>query len=109
MRDEIARLVSLGPLPSERDDSVTDAALAQIKELILAALPLRPLSEEEACALAKVFGPDECYEMAWTLVHMIESTPGWPMWECLPTEPEWRDIMLTRLRNVGLTPPEGSN
>src|SRR3546814_3082236 len=34
-------------------------------------------SDLEATALAGVLGPDNCFGLAWTVVHLIESAPGW--------------------------------
>ncbi|MDB6032726.1 MAG: hypothetical protein JWM16_3064, partial [Verrucomicrobiales bacterium] len=34
-------------------------------------------------ALVKVFGPDDYYGLAWSLLHLIESAPGWPLADCL--------------------------
>lgn len=64
-----------------------------------------PVSDEEACALAKLIGPDECFGLNWSLVTLIESAPGWPLWECLPTQPEWRAWMVKWLGNVGYDGP----
>ncbi|WP_406195642.1 hypothetical protein OH807_07895 [Kitasatospora sp. NBC_01560] len=36
----------------------------------------RPVTAEEAAALAACFGPDDCYGVAWTLLHLIETGPG---------------------------------
>lgn len=36
----------------------------------------RPLTEEEAVALLVCFGPDDAFGLAWTLLHLIEATPG---------------------------------
>lgn len=41
----------------------------------LRAIP-RPVTAEEAEALAAYFGPDDCYGVAWTLLHLIETGPG---------------------------------
>ncbi|GGQ18034.1 hypothetical protein GCM10010215_48610 [Streptomyces virginiae] len=35
-----------------------------------------PVTSEEAAALAACFGPDDCYGIAWMLVHLIETAPG---------------------------------
>ncbi|MEW2417824.1 hypothetical protein AB0953_29475 [Streptomyces sp. NPDC046866] len=42
----------------------------------------RRVTSEEAAALATCFGPDDCYGVAWTLVHLIETAPHpVPPWE----------------------------
>lgn len=56
-----------------------------------------PVTNEEARVLVTLFGPDECYGLAWTLVHLIETAPGWPIADCLGgTGNEW--IQRLRLR-----------
>jgi hypothetical protein len=51
------------------------------------------VSGEEAGALARLFGPDDCFGLAWTLVHLIESAPEYL--DHLPVhENEW----ISRLR-----------
>ena len=58
----------------------------------------QPVSDEEAEALARLFGPDDCFGLAWTLVHLIESAPGWPLVDRLPAiDNEW--IVLLRDRS----------
>jgi hypothetical protein len=34
-----------------------------------------PISDEEAIALARLFSEDDCYGLAWTLLHLIETAP----------------------------------
>ncbi|MFI6875467.1 hypothetical protein ACIBL6_18700 [Streptomyces sp. NPDC050400] len=36
----------------------------------------RPVTREEAKALVSCFGPDDCYGVAWTLLHLIETGPN---------------------------------
>jgi hypothetical protein len=36
----------------------------------------KPVSDEEAQALLDPFGPDDCFGMAWTVLHMIETAPS---------------------------------
>jgi len=35
-----------------------------------------PVSDDEARALVRVFGPDDCFGLAWTLLHLIETAHG---------------------------------
>jgi hypothetical protein len=74
IRAEVERLVSLGRLPSDQATSVDE--VARFSDAIDAIG--RPVSREEAIALAGVFGPseDDCFGLAWTLVHLIETAPG---------------------------------
>ena len=86
IRPQIQQLIDFGPLPDS--ESATEEQLERYDELFKE-IPL-PINDEEAKALAELFGPDDCYGMAWTLVHMIETAPRWPLGECLENEKnEW--------------------
>jgi len=98
MRPEVAALVALGPLPSED----VDAEVIQRHQDALEAIA-RPVSDEEARAVVDLFGPDECYELAWVLLHLIETAPGWPLTECLrPGTNEWVDRLIASARRANL-------
>jgi len=71
VRSEVEELVSLGPLP----DAGTDESEIAAHEAILTKIE-RPVSDEEAGLLVDLFGPDDCYGLACTLLHLIESAPG---------------------------------
>jgi hypothetical protein len=65
----------------------------------------RPATAEEATALVACFGPDDCYGVAWTLLHLIETGPN----PVLTTKPasdanEWHDRLRRRAVNGGLVP-----
>ncbi|MFF8846295.1 hypothetical protein ACF08N_26865 [Streptomyces sp. NPDC015127] len=71
MRPEVQAFVADGPLPDwDANEEEIDRRDRQ-----LASIP-RPVTPEEARALATCFGPDDCYGVAWTLVHLIETAPG---------------------------------
>lgn len=71
MRPEVEALVRHGRLPAE------DEAEAQTDEAERLLHAVRgPLTDEEAHALVRVFGPDDCHGLSWTLVHLIETAPG---------------------------------
>lgn len=78
IRKEVDQLVSLGPLPSS--DFVLEANLDQSLDqwgAALRAIPA-PVSNEEAAILTELFGPDECFGVAWSLLHLIETAPRLP-------------------------------
>ncbi|MFJ6632552.1 hypothetical protein ACIQMR_14290 [Streptomyces sp. NPDC091376] len=71
MRPEVRTFVADGSLPDwDASEEEIDRRCHQ-----LAAIS-RPVTREEAAALATCFGPDDCYGAAWTLVHLIETAPG---------------------------------
>lgn len=76
MRPEVQALVADGTLPdwdaSEEEIDRRDKQLRAIS---------RPVMAEEAQALAACFGPDDCYGVAWTLVHLSRRVlDGCPQW-----------------------------
>jgi hypothetical protein len=94
MRAAIHRLTALGPLPG------TDAAqvdqLEHYQQLLSALQP--PVSDAEAQVLTGLFPPegDDCYGLAWTLVHLIETAPGWPLLACLQQPEGWIGYLRDR-------------
>lgn len=99
MRPEINRLVLLGPLSPEPEASVEH--LRQVEALLLSVT--KPVSNEEARALVKLFGPDGCFGLAWSILHLIESSPGWPLADCLvDSSDEWVALLRDRAARGGL-------
>ena len=93
MRKEVQELVNMGPLPD--CETVADAQLKTYESLLSRVIP--PVSNEEARGLVRLFGPDDCYGLAWTLLHLIESAPGWPLHDCLKeTGNEWTERLRLR-------------
>jgi hypothetical protein len=64
-------VIVLGPLPGSAESEATIAK----HELALSRVQ-QPVTDEEASALAKCFGPDDCFGLAWTLIHLIETAPS---------------------------------
>ena len=81
MRKKVQELTKLGVLPSE--DVATDDLLQAYKALLKSIK--EPVSDEEARALVGLFGrtEDSCFGIAWSLLHLIETAPGWPLRDCL--------------------------
>ena len=79
MRAQIRSLLELGRLPCEDDADVEqlskyDTAYRKIK---------RPVTDEEAIALVGLFGEDGCFGLASSLMHLVETAPGWPIKDAL--------------------------
>ncbi|MEU7151245.1 hypothetical protein AB0B15_24945 [Streptomyces sp. NPDC045456] len=71
MRSEVLAFVADGPLPDwDASEEEIDRRSRQ-----LGAIPV-PVRGDEAHALAACFGPDDCYGLAWTLLHLIETGPN---------------------------------
>lgn len=71
IRKAVEDFVQLGPLP---DSSASEETIA-LHQTYLQRIK-RPVTDEEAALLISSFGPDDCYGLAWTLLHLIESAPG---------------------------------
>ncbi|MFD6231890.1 hypothetical protein ACFWFZ_34360 [Streptomyces sp. NPDC060232] len=59
---------------------------------------------EEAEALGACFGPDDCYGVSWSLVHLIETSPG-PVPQVTqpgPDADDWHHTLWNRWGNLGL-------
>lgn len=92
MRPLIADITSRGTLPSEEE--ATDEELESLTEL-LEQVPL-PLTDEEALALAQTFGPDDCYGLAWTVLHMVETAPHALTLDHSQVSSPWRETLVER-------------
>jgi hypothetical protein len=90
----IHRLASLGPLPASSDADANQ--LADYQQLLESVPP--PVSDTEAEVLAGLFPADrdECFGLAWTLVHLVETAPGWPLPRCLQRSDGWIGYLRQR-------------
>ncbi|MFL5999900.1 MAG: hypothetical protein ACJ736_37375 [Streptomyces sp.] len=71
MRPAVQGFVTEGPLPGwDADEDLIDRRVKQLEAIS------KPVTAEEAQALTSCFGPDGCYGVAWTLLHLIETAPG---------------------------------
>ncbi|MEV5787617.1 hypothetical protein AB0L42_42705 [Streptomyces sp. NPDC052287] len=71
MRPEVQAFVADGHLPdSDADEEEIDRRVNQLE-----AISAR-VTADEAHALAACFGSDDCYGVAWSLLHLIETSPG---------------------------------
>ncbi len=93
VREQVKQLSELGPLPSS--DTAGDEQLMHYESLISGIE--KPVSDDEAKLLCELFGPDDCFGVAWTLIHLIETAPGWPLEECFQgTQNEWKQRLKHR-------------
>ena len=96
MQRLVDELMKLGPLPSSAKPDVTK--LEQFQTLLTQVV--QPISNDDARVLVTLFGPDDAFGLAWTLLHLIESAPGWPLEDalCGPGN-EWIDRLKQRARS----------
>lgn len=102
IRDEVASFLAIAPLPPSKH--ADQEHLERLTQLLMDISP--PVSKEEAIQLATAFGPDECFGLAWTLIHLIESAPGGAPLDAIPeSNNEW--IVLLRERQDRSSPFDG--
>ncbi|KOU15442.1 hypothetical protein ADK52_35210 [Streptomyces sp. WM6372] len=87
------------PLPSEEDDSEDgDAAFEEMTQALHAIE--KPITNEEAMLLIECFGDDECFGLAWTLLHIVESAPLPPVTSQPPADSNvWISRLWMRYQN----------
>jgi hypothetical protein len=93
MRKEVNELIKLGPMPDE--EAVEVETVEKYERLLHQIKP--PLSNHEAESLIILFGSDSFFGLAWTLVNLIETAPGWPSHVSIPnSENEWVQLLIKR-------------
>jgi hypothetical protein len=93
MQRVVDELMKLGPLTSSAKPDATK--LEQFQTLLTQVV--QPISNDEARALSTLFGPDDAFGLAWTILHITESAPGWPLEDVLGApENEWIDRLKQR-------------
>ena len=97
MRKQIADLARLGPMPASK--LVGEDEVAEYQRLLQGITP--PVSDQEVVVLCRLFGDDDFFGLAWSLLHLVESAPGWPIPGCLShSDNEWIDTLRQRLLNT---------
>jgi hypothetical protein len=104
IRDEVKELQKMGPLPSEEESIRNPSPLLEKYQQLIQSIE-KPVTDEEARVLIGVFGVDGCFGVDWTLIHLIETAPSWPIEECLKNVENESINMLKgraeRWRNAG--------
>jgi hypothetical protein len=96
MRKAVKELLQFGSMPAE---TAADVETVEEWEKLLHQIQ-PPITMDEAEALLLIFGTDSFFGLGWTLVNLIETTPGWPSTVHIPeSENEW--IQLLKLRASG--------
>ena len=97
IRQEVQDLISLGQMPNEdAEEEDIERWLNMFRRIV------KPATDNEARALAQCFPPDMGYGVGWSLLHLVETTPGWvrAIAETI-NDADWREEALARLANVG--------
>ena len=91
MQPAVQEFVALCRLPDSASASIEE--LQHLEDLL--GRIRTPLTDDEARALTGCFGTDDCFGLAWSLLHAIETSPGWPLVDVLSNaDNEW----IKRLR-----------
>lgn len=98
VRQAVRDLESLGRFANS--ESAEDDRVRRHEEVLMRIGA--PVSDEEARVLVRLFGTDDYYGLAWVLLHLIETTPGWPLEDCIASmDPgEWQQRLRERARRL---------
>ena len=101
VRAAVARVVALGELPD--DTVVDDVDVWAAWEKAFDALE-RPATLAEAVALLDVFpaSGSMSFGFCWSLLHFIETAPGWPARGVLDDRSPWVVMLRRRCEAAGL-------
>jgi len=102
LRVPVTEFLANGPLPDQDQDVETIERAGKLLEAILS-----PVTDEEAQALLAGFGPDDCFGLAWTLLHLVETAPGAQSAHyAADSDNPWLRLLRQRVENnQGATPP----
>lgn len=79
VRGEVEELLALGQPPSSEEVIRSRlVSLVEKYEKLIGAIE-KPVTDEEATVLVRLFGCDDFFGMGWTLPHLIETAPNWPI------------------------------
>jgi hypothetical protein len=82
-------------------EAVSDSPLVEQWESLLEQLESQGVTALEAESLLSAFPSDDsdCFGLAWTLVHILEASEGWPPALALSkASGPWAEILRNRLR-----------
>ena len=99
IRPGVAELVQLGPMPTDDEATNQPVRAARWEQLVGELNSQGNVTDEEAACLVELFPRDDSdsFGVAWTLVHVIESSPSWPDAEALArTSGPWADLLRQR-------------
>jgi hypothetical protein len=103
VQSAIKRLHDIGGQLTDRmDDRQLAAATYAIDALS------HPLSAEDIRALLLLLPSDgdTASGLNWAILHAIEASPVWPLWDVLRNDTNgWIKILSSRLANSGIHPP----
>lgn len=100
VRASVHELVQLGRIPTDNEADTEPDRADRWEVLIGEMYGEGNVTNGEAAMLVPLLPRDESdsFGVVWTLVHVIESAPGWPLNEALAAaDGPWADILRQRL------------
>jgi hypothetical protein len=103
MQDVITQLLSIVlKVTGNLDQPTMDEVVARLDQITL------PVLKADALALLSLLpnDGDPAQGVNWTILHTIEASSEWPIWDAL-NEPqnEWMETLEIRLNNAGINRP----
>jgi hypothetical protein len=99
LRVGVAELLALGRMPTDEQADAEPVRAARWERLVGALDAQAPVTDDEAAALVRLLPEDgsDSFGVAWTLVHLVESAPGWPLRPVLEQlDGPWADVLRRR-------------
>lgn len=99
MQEAVRALIALGTvLTDDMPYDVLDTAQELVDRLE------SPLAEDDIRALMTILpaNGDTAMGIVWPILHAIEASPSWPIWDVLEdADHQWISILVVRLANAG--------
>lgn len=97
VRQSINELSKLGRFPADNEE-ISNEKMSEYVSLIRGIKP--PVTNEESIILCGLLGEDDFYGAAWTVLHLLETAPQWPIEEGIQeASPSWQEILRQRVAN----------
>ena len=102
MRHSVEELNRLGPMPTDAESEEQPVRAARWERLVGELFSAGDVTDTEAAELVKLFPRDDTdsFGVAWTLVHVVESAPSWPLDEAITDAAgPWPELLKQRASN----------
>lgn len=99
LRPGVVEVVELGRMPTSEQADLRPVVADRWEALAGELFSEGSVTDAEAEALVGLFPEDDsdCYGIAWTLLHVVESAPGWPLKQALAgVGGPWAEILRER-------------
>lgn len=99
VRPSVRELIQLGPLPTDAESEEHPVRAGRWEQLVGELFSAGDVTDAEAAELLRLFPRDDTdsYGVAWTLVHVVESAPSWPLSEAIAgASGPWSELLKQR-------------